>query len=463
MEALSTPTIRLAVLPHEISAERGEGYFIRGFVEDLITDLSRFPNLGLIASHSSFADKLHGLSDDQISEELGADFVLKAGIRKQGDALRLSAQLVNPPTSEVLWAERFDTSTEEVFEIQDGIVEQVTSALSLQIDSARLQAARRKPMTDLAAYDCWLRGYDRLREGTLEADQEAREYFGRALEIDSQFARAFAGLSLTYFNEWSCQLWERSEISECMAFENAYTAYKLDQHDPVTHLVLGRVYLYRRLFDRAEVHLDQALALNPNDADSLVQIGSCFSFLGRAKDGVSLYDRAARLNPYHEPWYFAYGGFNHCMMRQHEECLALALRSPLTTVWVDLSAYIALTYAQQGDQEKASRYLGTFLESFQQKILNGRSPEKGEAMDWLKLVNPFKEQSDQDYIVEGLQRAGLSADEKTTNRFAVQASGHSRPRMRISSLRKTRCAESPSPVKRPFFLKSKASKILRHF
>ena len=409
---VSAPSVRLAVLPFEdLSCDPEQAYFSRGFAEDLITDLSKFPNLDLIASHSSFAKTLQCLDDEAVAQELDIDYLLKASIRKRSNELRLNAQLLHPVTGNILWAERFDAKAEDVFDIQDSIVEKVSSDLSKHIDSATLQAARKKPITQLAAYDCWLRGLERLHEGTLQSDEKARNFFDRALEIDPHYARAYTGLSLSYFNEWSCQLWDRNEISECLAYENANKAIKLDGNDHVSHLVLGRIYLYRRHFGRAESHLDRAITLNPNDADNLVQIGSCKSFLGKAEEGVMLFERALKLNPFCDGWYYAYGGFNHLMLRQYNQGITYMLQAPMTTVWVDLPAYMAMAYACLGDQQEAGKYLSIFLKTYQEKIIGGRPPKSGEVLQWLKHVNPFKKETDLQFMVDGMRLAGLKEDE----------------------------------------------------
>ena len=411
MNTLTAPSVRLAVLPStDLSGDPEHAYFGRGITEDLITDLSRFPNLGIISSHTSFAEKLQELDDRAVAQELGLDYLLKISTRRRGEQLRLNAQLIQSATGNVLWAERIDTKAEQVLAIQDSMVEKVTSSLSKHIDSATLQEARKKPITELAAYDCWLRGLEKLHDGTIKADEEARSYFKRALEVDPHYARAYTGLSLSYFNEWSCQLWERSEISECLAYENASKAIKLDENDHVSHLVLGRVYLYRRHFDRAEWHLDRSLTLNANDSDSLVQIGSCKSFLGKPDEGAMLFERATNLNPFCDTWYYAYGAFNYFMLRQYDQCIAYAMRASVTAVWVDLSAYIAMAYAYSGDEPSAKKYLSMFLETFRKKITRGRFPENGEVVRWLKLVNPFKKPSDIHFLVEGIQLAGLKEE-----------------------------------------------------
>ncbi len=410
MDSLATPLLRLAVVPSPDSAQEvgAESYFSRGFVEDLITDLSRFPQFGIISPRSSFSADYQDMSDREIAVDLHSDFLLKTSVRKRGRQIRINAQLVNPATGGVLWAERYDAPEEEVFALQDSLVEKVVAALSLQIDAVTLDAARRKPMTELESYDCWLRGLEKLREGSIATDEEAREYFERAIEIDPHCARAYVGLSLSHFNEWSCQNWDLSEASECRAFQYASHATQLDRSDAVAHLVLGRVHLFRREFEKAGKHINLAFQLNPNDADQLVQIASCKTFLGEHDAAAQIFDRALALNPHCDPWYYAYGGFITIMRRDFERGIEMALKAPLTSVWIDLSAYLAIAHAYSGNPGEAAVYRKVFEDAYQEKIAPGRPPESGESFQWLIDVSPFAASADHEFYRNGLILAGFA-------------------------------------------------------
>ena len=194
----------------------------------------------------------------------------------------------------IIWAERYDVPMDEIFEIQDEIVGQVVGAISERIDKTLLIEARKKPLTSLAAYDCWLRGMDRMRLGTPDADLEARRIFKQALEIDPNYSRAYAGLSLSHFNGWSCQLWENWEDNERKAYAYALEASRLDDTDHVAQMILGGILLFRRQFDQAETHVDKSLSLNANDADCLVQLAFNKTYLGKAAEGEQLFLKAMR-------------------------------------------------------------------------------------------------------------------------------------------------------------------------
>lgn len=417
MESIPTRSTRLAVVPSQEFTGEGqeESYFGSGIIVDLVTELSRFSEIDVISPHSSFAPRLLEFEDSEIARELGTDLLLKVGIRKREDSVRINAHLTDPESSSLLWAEKYDVRLAELIQTQDSLVEQISAALSVRIQTSKLDSARRKPIEQLEAYDWWLRGMDYLRKGTLEGDEEAREYFENALEKDSHFARAYLGLSLSHFNEWSCQSWELRELSECRAFQYATKAFELDENDSQTHVVLGRVYWFRQQFERAETHLNRAYELNPNDADALVMLASGFTFMGDSDRGAALWERATRLNPFFPPWYYAFGGFIRIMQGDYEEGITMSLKAPISTVWIDLAAFIALAYAYLGNMEKAKAYRDIFLEAFRDKITKGRDPHPNEAFEWLVYVNAFKCPNDSETYQDGLKLAGFCSTEPSTS------------------------------------------------
>jgi TolB-like protein/tetratricopeptide (TPR) repeat protein len=399
----------IAVLPFDNpSGDPEQGYFARGFVEDLVTELSRFPALEVLHPQAASALGASHRSTSNLSEALGLGYVLRGSVRRMHDTVRIAAQLVEARSGRQLWAERFDAPAERLFETQDEIVARVASTLAIRIDSARLQEARRRPLSSLEVYDCWLRGLDCLRRGTVEDDARARTFFERARALDPHYARAHAGLSLSHFNEWSCQAWELWDEKERLAFEHARRAADLDDRDAVVQLVLGRILVYRRQFDESAQHIDRALELAPNDADLLAQASTCRAYLGDPESGAALAAKAMRLNPTHPEWYAGCAAFPLFLLRRYEETAVLAGRSP--RAMVDLPALLAATHALMGDRERAASYLEMFLADFVEKITFGRAPEPGEPLRWVLHVNPFRRAEDAGHIVRGLRLAGLPDD-----------------------------------------------------
>ncbi len=405
-EIVPAGSVCIAVLPFENLSDSRD-YFSTGFVEDIITDLSHFANLQVISSYTARKLGAKVREEIKLARELAIDYLLKGSLRYQHGTLRINTQLLDTATDSVLWAERYDAPGETVFDVQDNIVEQVVGAISTRIDQTLLAASRKKPITSLVAYDCWLQGMEHLRLGSLAADQEARRTFEQALSIDPQYSRAYAGLSLSYFNEWSCQLWELYEESERNAYNYAAQAVELDDTDHLTQLILSRIYLYRRQFEMAEQHLQKSISLNSNDADSLVQIASCKSFLGEAEEGRHFFRKALRLDPFRNAWYFPYGSFTYFVLKEYRDSIDMAQRGPLANTWVDLPAQIAAAHAYLEEREEAEKYLLLFRDSFQKSITAGRPPETREMVEWLEQANPFRYKEDRAHYVDGILFAGL--------------------------------------------------------
>ncbi|MDH3236792.1 MAG: adenylate cyclase, partial [Alphaproteobacteria bacterium] len=200
----------IAVLPFtNLSGDETQGYFAQGLAEDIITQLSRFPSLDVIARNSSFAFAGRDVPIGKIANDLSVGYLLGGSVRSAGETLRVTAQLVDGVSERQLWADRYDVDRAQLFEVQDDITSHVVGALAIKIDDAVLERARHAPNESLKAYDLWLRGHDLLHRGTVEADDEARALFEQALKIDPNYARAYVGLSLSHFNEWSCQAWDK--------------------------------------------------------------------------------------------------------------------------------------------------------------------------------------------------------------------------------------------------------------
>ncbi len=404
----------VAVLPFEsIGSEPDEDYFAHGIVEDIITELGRFRNLRVTARNTSFAVAQRNLSLPEIGEALKVRYVLSGSVRRAGDAIRVAAQLTDTTSEHQLWGERYDAKLADVFSVQDRITQSVVSALAIRIEDEVLATAKRRPPDSWQAYDLWLRGMECLHRGTVNADEEARGYFLRALELDQNFARAYSGISLTHFNEWSCRAWDKWEDKERAAFEFARKAVAIDDRDHVTHRILGTIYLYRRDFELAEKHLERALALNPNDADSLIVIGRGLALLGDAERGAELCRAALRLNPQAPDWYFSLCGMAFFAAHRLDEAVALIERAP--DFHTHSMVLLAAANAHQGRMQQAEAWARASLEQFQRQVIGGREPEPGELVRWELHVSPFRRPEDADYVVEGLRRAGLECTDTTSD------------------------------------------------
>jgi TolB-like protein/Tfp pilus assembly protein PilF len=303
------PAATIAFAPFDnLSGDPTGDYFARGFVEDVATELSRFGTVEVLHPNAVWTSLMRGGDDDR---RVQAGHIVHGSVRRAGDAVRVNVQLVDVVNGRQIWADRYEATASDLHAVQDAIAARIARTLVVQVDEARLDVARRAPLATLDVYDCWLRGLECIRKGTVEADAEARRYFERALEIDPAYARAYAGLSLSHFNEWSCQAWAQWDEKERLAHEYAARAAALDQGDAMVQVVLGRILVYRRRYDEAAHHLERALQLNPNDTDVLVHGALCQAYLGDPETALATATRAMRLNPKYPPWYAAPAGLAH--------------------------------------------------------------------------------------------------------------------------------------------------------
>ena len=400
--------IGVAVLPFDnFSGEKINDYFSRGFMEDLITDLAHFNTLHVISSYTSRKISAQARDELEVAREIGIHYLLKGGLIRTKDQIRINLQLIETRSGRLLWAEKYGAPVDDLFEIQDDIVQSVVSSISFHIDKNILQRSRKKSRTNLAAYDLWLQGIDLLQQGSKTSDKNARKLFRQAIDIDPYFSRAYTGISQSYFNEWSCQVTDQWDYIGSNAYSHAKKAITLDPTDHVAQLVVGRILMYRQEFDMAEAHIDTSLNLNSNDADNLVKIASVKAMLGKPEQGEQLYQRALRLNPYRNLWYHTYGAIPYFVQHKYEQCIETALKGPLTEEWVDLPAFLAASFIYLDKNTEARQYLNVFINAFTEKVNNGKRPDADEVVSWLRLANPFKNKNDIDHYVFGVEKAGL--------------------------------------------------------
>jgi len=415
---MSATTIALMAFEN-LSGDPSQDVLARGCSLDLAVELARFATLEVIPPTSAS----HVMALAGSAAGTAPMFLLTGGVRRHRDRVRISVSLTDTATGRQIWADRYDAAASELLDIEDAIVAQVAAALAIHTDGARLAVARRKPLVSLEAYECWLRGRDCLQRGTAEADDQARRFFERALELDPLFARAHAGLSLSYFNEWSCQAWLQWDEKERLALLHAQRAAAIDSTDAMVEIVLGRVMLYRRRFDEAAAHVVRALTLNPNEADVLAHAATCRAYLGDGESGLELARKASRLNPVSGDWYVAPAALSLLVLGRYEDAIAFGVRNPHATL--DCPALLAAACAHVGDRTRAAEYLRRFLVEFEERVLFGREPEPGEPLRWLLHVNPFRRTEDVERIATGLRLAGLPADpdyERVAQPVAGQAS-----------------------------------------
>ena len=263
------------------------------------------------------------------------------------------------------------------------------SVLQKKIDYNLLSHSYKKKSVELAAYENYLLGMNVLMQGSADSDARAREYFQAALEIDPNYSLAYTGLSLSYFNFWSCLLWARWDSSMEGAHKYALKAIELDPNDYLALGILGRTYVYRGEYDLAEHHLRRSLRMNANDASNLLRISFTMLFLGYAQEAVNLYLKAIEINPFHKDIYYAYGSNCYLELGDFEKSVALSKKVPLDC-WTDFPAWVAAAYLQCKDYEKVWECWNSYLKIFEAKMYTGKKGLTEEALESLVILNPFR-------------------------------------------------------------------------
>ncbi len=394
----------IAVMPFATAGDGSEP-LAEGLHEDLCGALSRFRSLGVISPHSALA--VASCDDAEVGRRLGASHVLRGRLAFRGERLRLSASLVACADARQLWDERIEIEGSDIPALRDDLVDRLASTLHARLDGIALAAARRGAVGDLATYARVLQGLHLMRRGTRADDEAARGIFEDVLEHDPANARAHAGIALSWFNDWSCQFWERFEANSRLAYHHAHIALDLDDGDAMVHLVIAKVQLFRRAFEQASWYLDRALALCPNDADLLLQAALCEMYLGRPEIGIGHLDRMVRLNPLHPNELFCISSLVHLFARDIEGALALKRKSN-SSPFVDAAAFGAVTLAHAGLIDEARAELARFHEDYREKIAFGGPVEPEAPLRWLMDVNPFRRPEDVMFIHEAFALLGAA-------------------------------------------------------
>jgi TolB-like protein/class 3 adenylate cyclase len=289
----------IAMLPFSnLSGDADQDYFADGVVEEIITALSRFRQLFVIARNSSFTYKGRAVDVKQVGRELGVRYVLEGSVRRAANRVRITAQLIDAQTGAHLWADRFDGTPDDIFDLQDQVTSGVVGVIAPKIEQAEIERAKRKPTGSLDAYDYYLHGLASLYQDTKEGNDEALRLFGKAIELDPNFAAAYGMSALCYVSrQWKHWMLEpQKEVSETARLVNR--AAELGRDDAMALSAAGMAAgLVVRDLDRAVVLLDRSLLLNPNLAISWVRSAWVRIFLGEFDLAIEHASRAMRLSP----------------------------------------------------------------------------------------------------------------------------------------------------------------------
>ncbi|MCH7563292.1 MAG: adenylate/guanylate cyclase domain-containing protein [Gemmatimonadetes bacterium] len=356
----------IAVLPFDnLSGDPEQEYFADGMAEDLITALSRIRWLFVIARNSTFTYKGQAVDVKRVGQEMGVRYVLEGSVRKGGDRVRITAQLIDATTGNHIWAKRYDRKLADIFAIQDELTEAIAGEIEPELAEVERERAHRRPPDSLNAWDCYQRGLWHMWQLTGDENAEAQRLLQRAADIDPGFAPAFAGLAYSHYLDVALAF--RDTVSEDLekARQAALRAVAIDVRDATAHCTLGRVYTALGDYSSAVAELEAAIDLNPSFALAHYGLAVCLMFTGRSEAAIPEYELAEQLSP-HDPYlplFQAIRAGAHSVLgqfQQAEEYARRASRHPRASFWA--YANLAAALAGQGKSEQARAALNTLLE-----------------------------------------------------------------------------------------------------
>jgi adenylate cyclase len=398
----------VAVLPFENkSGDPDQSYFSDGLTGNIITGLTRFRGILVIGEKSILIARERSNDLSEIGRALGVAHIVEGSVRKFGNRVRVKVQLVDAASGQHLWAENYDRALDDIFAVEDEITAIIVGTLAGQIEQVGLRHAKKRPAVELAAYDYVLKGRQCLNRYSKEGEFEARRHFEKALELDPEYASAFAGLSVSFGHEyWGNWSNARDEALE-RAYSLAQTAVALDETDGQALYALAGACYYRDQHELAEVHINKAIELNPNDYHNVCMKIFLLAATDRSSESISCATESVRLNPLApDHCYFGIGIAEYVDGRYEE---ALAAFGKVVGWGLLRPAWIAACYAQLGqdDQARAAASEVRGLAPTDPGVPDEDEIERWQAY-WTR-VSKFKDPEHRKRFFEGLRKAGLPA------------------------------------------------------
>ena len=387
----------IAVLPFaNMSGDPEQEFFADGLTEDIITELSRFHDLLVISRNSTFVYKGKAVKVQDIGREFGVDYVIEGSVRKAGERVRVTVQLIDAETDRHIWAERYDRELQDIFAIQDEMTRAIVATLPGRVEAATHDRTKRKPTDNMPAYECVLAAKLLHHRSTRDDNAQAQTLLNRALAMDPNYAHAHAWKACVLGQCWIYGWCADREATFEQVASELEIALALDDNDADVHRILAALNLTRHDYEKATYHQERALALNPNYDLVVVQQGELLTWLGLPEEGIDWIRKAMRLNPYHPERFWSHLGRAYYCAEKYAE--AAEAFSRITRPDYTHHAFLAATFAQMTNAIAAGAHAAEVLK---------REPGFSVAAHLATLH--YKRELDRQRHESGLIAAGLPA------------------------------------------------------
>ena len=388
----------IAVLPFEnISSDSEQEYFSDGITEDIITSLSKLSQLMVIARNSSFTYKGRAIRVQLVGKELGVRYVIEGSVRKAGNRVRITAQLIDCATGGHLWAERYDRDLTDIFAVQDEVTAEIVAAMEVTLTTDDQRRLVSKGTDNLEAYDCFLRAREQWWRLSKEGNSNAEAMLERAIKLDPGFSKPYAWLSSVRLYEYISGWRGGSKRSLDQGCDLAQKAVKLDETDSEAHTALGSACLWNREHERATAEYERAIALDPNNARAHVELGWVLHYSGRSAEAIEPINWGMRLDPQYPDFCLYFLAQVYFRLGQFDEAISLLKRRIIRKPDTDISrVLLAATYGHLGRVDDARAQWADAL-----------AVNPNFSLEQRRQVLPYKDPADFEHILDGLRKAGL--------------------------------------------------------
>jgi adenylate cyclase len=388
----------IAVLPFDnLTGDPQQEYFSDGMTEEIITALSKVPYLFVIARNSTFSYKGKPVKIRQVAEELGVRYVLEGSVRRAGDRVRVTAQLIDAIKGHHLWAERYERELKNTFALQDEITGNILSALAVKLTMGEQATIRPKGTDNLEAQLKVWQAIWYSHRGTKEGNFRTRQLAEEIMALDPEYAVSYRILGWGHIRDVFYG-WSKSRKKSLeQALEMAQKAISLDESSPYCYVLLCSIYMFKKQYEKAIAEAERAVALDPNNADAYSQLGGVLHMVGRPQEAIALLEKAIRLNPMAPHYYFRRLGTAYRDIGRYEEAI-VQLKKAINLAPDSLYPHtgLAATYSLAGRDEEARAEVSEVLR-IQPKI----------SLESLAKRVAYKNKADIDRLIDALRKAGL--------------------------------------------------------